>query len=165
MRRLSLSPSPGAIMAPVLQKEYGPAPVPDAGFVVALSTRWSNFPVLIPNSVPVFVPLKLATIWCVPSERGTLLRAATPFDTGAEPSSVVPSSNVTVPAFTVRPEPSVMDTLALSVALPVVRTDRSRVRRTADRERRWVSVGLRGEIRHQDPMDPGEPAVDSRLST
>ena len=50
-------PSPGAMMAPVLQYVYGPAPDPEVGIVVAVSTRWSKVPVLMPNSVPVSVPL------------------------------------------------------------------------------------------------------------
>jgi len=39
-----------------LQYMYGPAPDPEAGLVVAVSTRWLYFPVLTPNSVPVLVP-------------------------------------------------------------------------------------------------------------
>src|SRR5579859_651984 len=50
-------PRPGAVIAPALQYEYGPAPDPELGIVVALSTRWSKVPVLMPNSVPVLVPL------------------------------------------------------------------------------------------------------------
>jgi hypothetical protein len=53
----ALAPRPGAVIAPVLQYAYGPAPDPEVGFVVAVSTRWSKVALLIPNSVPVLVPL------------------------------------------------------------------------------------------------------------
>ena len=45
------------VIGPELQNVYGPAPDAEVGIVVAALTRWSYCPVLMPNSVPVLVPL------------------------------------------------------------------------------------------------------------
>ena len=107
----------------------------------------------------------MATISCVPSVNDGVSVATPLLETGAVPRFVGPSTNVTVPAFTVRPEVSVTDRLAVRVTLAVVPEV---MEAGLGDPLTVIAVGCAFacmvKFRHQEPIDPSGGVSVNRSS-
>ena len=94
-----------------------------------------------------------------------MFSVATPFTTVGEPRLVVPSTKETVPAFTVNPELSVTDTLAVRVTLPFVPAgvEAGFGDPLTDNVVGWAFACM-VKLRHQEPIFPGPGSSTMRVS-
>src|SRR5580658_8408416 len=94
-----------------------------------------------------------------------VLSVATPFETVPEPRLVVPSTKVMVPPFTVNPELSVTETVAVRATLAFVEAGVDTGFGVPLTE---VAVGwafaCMVKFRHQEPIVPAEPGSMTRVS-